>query len=137
MKTLVLFHSYTGKTKKLAAVKAAKLGADIEEITDVKRPSVIGAYAIGGFRAIRRKGTPIKPIQSQLDSYDKIILMSPVWASRPTPAINSAIACIPSGKRIELNMVSASGSTGKSAEGTKALIYGRGCEVTEYTDIKA
>jgi len=137
MKTLVLFHSYTGKTKELAAKKAAELGADIEEIKDVKRQSTIGAYTIGGFRAIRRKGTPIQPIQSQLDGYDKIILMSPVWASRPTPAINSAIGSIPSGKRIELIMVSASGSTGKSGEGTKAMIYGRGCEVTEYADIKA
>ena len=137
MKILILFHSYTGKTKVLAEKKAAELGADIEEIVDVKRQGTFAAYTVGGFRAIRRKKTPVLPIKAQLDSYDKIILMSPVWGNRPTPAVNSAIECIPSGKKVEIIMVSASGKTGGAVEGTKALIYGRGCEVTEYTDVKA
>ena len=137
MKTLILFHSYTGKTKRLAEKKAAELGADIEEIKDVKRPSLIAAYTIGCFRAMRHKKVPIQPIKVQLDSYNKIIIMSPVWASRPTPAVNSAIGLLPSGKKVELVMVSASGKTGKAAEGTKALIYGRGCEMTDYSDVKA
>ena len=37
MKTLILFYSYTGKTKALAEKKAAELGADIEEIADMKK----------------------------------------------------------------------------------------------------
>jgi flavodoxin len=137
MKTLILYHSYTGKTKALAEKKAAELGADIEEIKDIKRPSVLAAYVIGGYRAIRRKKVPIQPIKAQIDSYEKIILMSPVWASRTTPAVNSTIERIPSGKKVELVMVSESGKTGKAADGTKALIYGRGCEVMDYTDVKA
>jgi len=137
LKTLILFHSYTGKTKALAERKAAELGADIEEILDVKRPSMFSAAIIGGFRAISRKKTPIQPIKAQLDAYDKIILMSPVWGNRPTPAVNSAIEHIPSGRKVEIVMVSASGKTGKAADGTKALLYGRNCEVTDYTDVKA
>lgn len=137
MKTLVLFHSYTGKTKVLAEKKAAEFGADIEEIKDARRQSKPGAYTVGLFRAIGRKKSRIQPLQSKLDSYEKIIIMSPVWASHPTPAVNSAIECIPSGKKIEIVMVSASGKTEGAEDGTKALIYGRGCEVTEYTDIKA
>jgi NAD(P)H-dependent FMN reductase len=110
--------------------------AGIEEIVDVKRQSTFAAYTVGSLRAIRRKKTPIQPLKAQLDSYDKIILMSPVWGNRPTPAVNSAIECIPPGKKVEIIMVSASGKSGGAVNGTKALLYGRGCEVTDYTDVK-
>ncbi len=62
--------------------------------------------------------------------------MSPVWAGNPAPAFNSIIENLPSGKKIELVMVSAGSGTKKSAEGTKNLITAHGCEVTDYTDIK-
>ncbi|MCL2082705.1 MAG: NAD(P)H-dependent oxidoreductase [Oscillospiraceae bacterium] len=137
MKTLILFHSYTGKTKALAERKAAELMADIEEIKTVRRPSKFGAFVVGIPSSIGRKKAKIHPIKSSFDEYDKIVLMSPVWAGHTTPAVNSAIDCIPSGKRVEVIMVSSSGETDESADRIKALIYNRGCEVTDYTDVKA
>jgi len=136
MKTLILFYSFSGRTKKLAAKKAAETGADIEEIIETKKMSVLKAYICGAPRAMRRKKTEIQPIKSQLNNYEKIIIMAPVWASVPAPAFNNIIEQLPAGKKIELVMVSAASGTQKTAEATKKLITARGCEVTDYIDIR-
>jgi len=136
MKTLILFYSFSGRTRKLASQKASETGADIEEITETKKMSVLKAYISGAYKAMKRKKTEIQPIKSQLNNYEKIIIMSPVWAGNPAPAFNSIVEHLPSGKKIELVMISAGSGTKKSAEGTKNLIASRGCEVTDYADIK-
>ncbi|MDR2168114.1 MAG: hypothetical protein LBE35_09750 [Clostridiales bacterium] len=132
MKTLILYYSHSGKTQALARKRAEELGAEIEEIVEVKRPSV----AIGILRAIRRKKTPIAPLAADLGEFDKIIIMSPVWAGHPVSAINAAIALLPQGKQVEFVMNSAGGGTKKSAAGTKSLAVARGCEVVGYEDVK-
>ena len=131
MKTIVIYYSFSGNTKALAYKKAQELGADIEEIIEVKRPIM----PIGIHRAVNRVGTEIHPIESQLDDYDEIIIMSPVWAEHPVSAIYSLIDCLPKGKSVELVMVSGGGGTRISCEGTKALVVDRGCEVVRYTDV--
>jgi flavodoxin len=136
MKTLILFYSFSGSTRKLASQKAAETGADIEEITETKKMFVLKAYTVGAFRAMKRKKVDIHPIKSQLNNYEKIIIMIPVWASNPAPAFNSIVEQLPAGKKVELVMVSAGSGTKDTAEGTKNLITARGCEVTDYTDIR-
>ena len=137
MKTIILYYSFSGKTKALAIQKANELGAAIEEIIDVKKPSKLKALTAGIHKAVKRKKAEIQPLKSALADYDHIIIMVPVWASHPAPAFNNIIEHIPSGKKIELIMVSAGGGTKSSAEGTKALIAARGCELTGYADVKA
>jgi len=135
MKTIILYYSWSGKTKALAVKKAGEIGADIEEITEVKRPSGFGAFFVGAPKALKRKTVNIKPIVVDLKFYDQIIVMAPVWASYPAPAFNNIVEAIPSGKKVEIIMISASGGTKKSAEGTKKLFTDKGCEVAGYTDI--
>ena len=132
MKTIILYYSHSGNTKALAQKRVLELGADIEEIVEVRKPFL----AIGLCRAIMRKKTAIQPIKAQLDSFDRIIIMSPVWASRPVSAINSVMECLPGGKKVEFIMVSAGGGTRASVEKTKELVTMRGCEVTGYTDVQ-
>ncbi|MCL2705600.1 MAG: NAD(P)H-dependent oxidoreductase [Spirochaetaceae bacterium] len=136
MKTIILYYSFSGKTKALASQKANELKADIEEVTEINKLSTFKAYTVGAYKAIKRKKTEIQPIKSVLANYDKIIIMAPVWGGRPAPAFNNIIEQIPAGKKIELIMVSGGGGTKGSAEGTKAIFTARGCEVTGYTDIK-
>ena len=131
MKTVILYYSRSGNTKALALKKALELDADIEEIVEEKKPLLV----VGLYRALRRKKTAIRPIKALLDSFDKIIIMSPVWAAHPVSAINSVIECLPGGKKVELFMVSAGGGTRESVEKTKALITARACEVAGYTDV--
>jgi len=137
MKTLIIYYSYTGKTKILAVEKAGELNADIEEVTEIKKPSMFKAFFIGVPCALKRKKAKINPVKSEFSNYDKIIIMAPVWAGNPAPAFNNIIEYIPSGKKIELIMVSAGGGTKDSAEKTKALVTSRGCEVITYTDVNA
>ncbi|MCL2211971.1 MAG: hypothetical protein FWB95_08630 [Treponema sp.] len=135
MKTIILYYSWSGTTKALAVKKAGETGVDIEEVIEVKRQSGFGAFLVGAPNAIRRKKTKIKPISANLESYDQIIVMAPVWAFNPAPAFNNIVEAIPSGKKIEIILISASSGTKKSTEGTKKLFTDKGCEVTGYTDI--
>ena len=129
MKTLVVYYSYSGNTKALANKTAQELGADIEEINEIKSPSML----VGIHRAVNRIRTEIHPIKAQLDDYDKIIIMSPVWADYPVSAIYSFIDLLPKNKQIEFMLVSGGGGTVKSIEGTKALAMSRCCEVVDYS----
>ena len=135
MKTLILFYSFSGKTKALAEQKASELNASIEEVTEVKKPSMLGAFFSGVIKAVKRKKTAIKPIKADPANYDQIIVMAPVWASLPAPAFNNIIEHIPSGKKVEIIMVSESGKS--KSKGTIELLTARGCEVTGYSDTKA
>jgi len=62
--------------------------------------------------------------------------MAPVWAGKPAPAFNNIVEQIPSGKKIELVMVSGGGGTKSSSKGTIELFTARGCEVTGYEDVR-
>ncbi|MCL2548095.1 MAG: hypothetical protein FWE76_02890 [Symbiobacteriaceae bacterium] len=137
MKTLILFYSYSGNTRRIAQNKAEEIGADIEEISEVKKPSVLAAFTIGCYKAIRGLQSPIKPLKSRLSDYECIIIMSPIWAHHPVPAVYTAISRLPAGRKVELVMVSASSGSQNSAKKTMALVEARGCEVVAYTDLKA
>ena len=91
MKPLVVYYSLTGKTKLVAQVIAEALNAtllEIEERRPIPKPFV---YLSGGFAAITNRGSKINPIDVDLKQCEKIFIGSPIWASRPAPAINSFI----------------------------------------------
>jgi len=137
MKTIILYYSFSGRTKMLAVKKAFEINADIEEITEVKKPSMFTAFIPGVFRAIKRKKAKIKPIAADMANYDQITIMAPVWASHPAPAFNNIAEHIPSGKKIEIIMVSAGGGSKDSMKKTIKLFTDRGCEVVNYADVTA
>ena len=136
MKTVVVYYSYTGNTRKLAAKIAKKQGAVLVEVKEKKARTKIGAYVFGSFAAMRQKKSVIEPIKYDLNKFDKIIIAVPVWAGYPAPALNSIIALLPSDKNVELVLSSGSGDTSKSAEKTKALLSLRGVKTVIYTDVK-
>ena len=92
MKSLVAYYSLTGNTKLVAQVIAEALNATPVEITETKprrmKPLV---YLIGGFQATMNRGSKINPINIDLKQYERIFIGSPIWNSRPVPAINSFI----------------------------------------------
>jgi flavodoxin len=92
VKSLVVYYSLSGKTKLVAHAIAETLNATLEEITEIKprklRPLV---YLIGGFQATMNRGSRINPIGVDLKQYERIFVGSPIWNSRPAPAINSFI----------------------------------------------
>jgi len=92
MKALVVYYSLTGKTKLVSQVIAEALNAMLVEVKETK-PRKTGplTYVTGGYEAVMNRGSEINPIDVDLKQHETIFIGSPVWASRPAPAINSFI----------------------------------------------
>ena len=92
-KTLVLFYSYEGSTRKIAELIASSIDADIEEIKPVKEMKSKGfaKYVWGGRQAAMRTQPKLEPLNVNLDDYDTIFLGSPVWAFTYSPPIRSLL----------------------------------------------
>ncbi len=135
MGQIILFYSFTGKTRDLAIKKCEELGADKFEVKETKRRGVFNALLVGARQAMKHKTVPVEPIDIDLGAYEKIIIMMPIWAGFPAPAFNNVVALLPEGKQVELVMLSGSGVSKK--EKIIEQVRLRGCEVTAYSDVKA
>lgn len=136
MKTGIIYYSYTQNTKKWAENKAREIQADLIEIHTQKHRSTLNAYVCGSLASRRRKSEKIEPLTTDLSIYDKLIVAVPIWADFPAAPFNSIVSLLPRGKEVELVMVSGSGNSKASAEGSRSLIENAGCTVSGYTDIK-
>ena len=76
---LVVYYSRTGGTRKVAEYIAKQLGADIEEIIDMKKRSGIWGFLTGARDALRRKETEINEIKKDSSKYDLVIAGSPMF----------------------------------------------------------
>lgn len=91
MKTLIVYYSYTGNTKKIANAIKNNLNCDILEVTP-KIPfsndydEVVSEYQNN---SIKDKSIEINNIEIDLKEYDKIIIGSPVWWYTICPVITS------------------------------------------------
>ncbi|MDL2287891.1 NAD(P)H-dependent oxidoreductase [Oscillospiraceae bacterium OttesenSCG-928-F05] len=137
MKTLIIYYSYTGKTKKLAQHLADKEQTDMIELKDQKRPSTIGAYVAGSLSARRQKQAKLQPFKADFSAYEKIIVAMPVWAGFPAPAFNNIVALLPSGKQVEIIMTSGGGDSGDTQKRVRAMLSEKGCTLAGFQDVKA
>ncbi|NLT57555.1 MAG: hypothetical protein GXX99_01160 [Clostridiales bacterium] len=136
MKTLLVYYSYTGNSAQLAGQVAARTGADLCEIEAYYRPSVPRAYTRGAMAARRQQGWPIAPLAKQMENYDRILFMGPIWAGYPAPPLNSAIALLPAGKAVQVMLLAKSGK-GRCQEAVSEQIRQRGCTVELFQIIRA
>ena len=134
MKTLVLYYSYSGNTKNVAREAATVESADIAEIFDRSRPGKLRAYTAGIVASIRGKAWPIQPLGVDLSAYDRLIMLSPVWASNPTPAFNAALKLLPEGKTVAIKMISASGKS-ECKERVESVITSKGGTLESFEDV--
>jgi flavodoxin len=135
MKTLILFYSYSGKTKAIAEQLAAEKSADLAEIRDVKRPGTLKAYLAGCPAAIGGKAWPIQMLEVDMAGYDQLHLLSPVWAGNPPPAVTAVLEKLPAGKTVAVTMVSASGGS-NCRERVEAAIVAKGCTLAGWEDVR-
>jgi len=92
-KILVVYYSRTGNTKQVAELIAEKYHADIRRIEEIKKRKWLPATLFfGGYEAMNEKCSELKPMDFSLEGYDLIFVGSPVWASKPVPAVNSFVA---------------------------------------------
>lgn len=93
MKTLILYYSYGGNTKKIAEQIQASIEADIAEIKTVE--PYVGSYDdvvdLGKIQIDEGYMPEIKPLEIDFDEYDKILLGTPVWWYTYAPAIKTCL----------------------------------------------
>ena len=126
MKTAVIYYSYEGNSALVADIIKAALNADVFEIKtqDTKKRDGFAKYAWGGSQVVMHKKPKLRPLSVDLDSYDLIILGTPVWAWSPSPAIVSFITERKiSGKKLAL-FCCHGGGPGKTLQKLKALLPG-------------
>lgn len=89
MKTLIVYYTRTGNTRRCAELLAKETGADVEEIVDNTRRDGIFGYMKSGFQAAMRITVKIEQTKKEPKDYDMVILCTPVWANNITPAIRT------------------------------------------------
>ena len=89
MKSLVVYYSRSGNTKFVAQKVAEKIGADIEEVIDRKNRRGWIGWLTAGRDATQDKETQIEETRFLPNNYDLIVVGTPIWNGRPTPAIRT------------------------------------------------
>lgn len=103
MKTLVVYYSRTGNTKFVAEEVTAELGADMEEIIDLKNREGKLGWLSSSRDATGNRQTKIEETKKDPKDYDLIVIGTPVWAWSPSSAIRSYVATHDlSGKNVAL-----------------------------------
>lgn len=97
MKTLILYYSQAvGNTERIANMMQEKLNADMEKIDTIK--PYTGTYqeiSDQGHEEVNRGYKPeIKPINSNIDMYDRIVIATPTWWYTMAPAILTLLSNI-------------------------------------------
>jgi flavodoxin len=105
MKTRIIYYSYSGITRGIAEKIQKSCGGDLVEVKSKENYSAITAYTLGCYRAMKEECDPIEPETIDVSASDLIVIGTPVWAFKATPAINAAIAAL------------------KGCDGKKAVIF--------------
>jgi len=91
MNCLIAYYTRTGNTEKVAKKIAEKFDADLEKIIDMKKRTGIIGWIRAGYDAIKENLTEIEPIKKDPHNYDLVVLGTPIWAGRATPAIKTYV----------------------------------------------
>lgn len=94
MKTCIIYHSYSGNTRGVAEKVHAACGGELIEVISKEYSSSITAYTLGCYRAMKGMCDPIEPAVIDVAADDVIVIGTPVWAARATPAVNAAVAAL-------------------------------------------
>ncbi|MBE7070319.1 MAG: hypothetical protein E7386_07435 [Ruminococcaceae bacterium] len=91
MKRLIVYYSLSGNTEEAAKKIAKELGADLLKLETVKAmpKSFAAQIMVGGGQVAFNHIPKLKPFGVDPDSYDEIILGSPIWNSKGVPAVNA------------------------------------------------
>ncbi len=89
MKNLIIYYSRTGNTRKIAETLAKMADWDIEEVQDDKNRLGALGYLLAGRDATLRKIVQLKPLKSNLATYDLVVVGTPVWSFNISAPIRS------------------------------------------------
>lgn len=84
---LMVYYSRTNNTKEVSELIAEEVGGEFLEIKDKKSRTGPIAYVLGAVESFMGKKTNIEYEKRDLTQYDTVYLGTPVWASKPAPAM--------------------------------------------------
>ncbi|MBD3314109.1 hypothetical protein GF345_06720 [Candidatus Woesearchaeota archaeon] len=79
MKSLVVFYSRTGTTRKVAEDIAEALNADTEEIIPERDRKGVMGYLVSGKEATQKKAAEIKKTEKDPSKYGLVVIGTPIW----------------------------------------------------------
>ena len=136
-KALVVYYSRTGNTKAIAESVREVLGADIQEIKDMKDRSGFFGYIGGMIDSKKNPITEISPKEVNIRDYDLIVIGSPGWGVKLTPAINTFIDRTDfTGKKVILFGVASARMQQKTLDEYSKVITSKGGKVIDTFIIK-
>ena len=117
MKKLLIYYSLSGNGD-FVAEQYKEQGYDIRKVETVKGLPKVFFFAMlsGGFQAGINKKAKLKEFDYDISNYDEVVIGSPIWNVRFTPAINTILANLKINNQ-KLSFVFYAGS----GEGKKAL----------------
>ena len=92
MKTLIVYYSRTGTTRRVAKELKAQRGADMEEITEPKGRSGPLGWLRSGKEASSGAIVPINPPKADPSTYELVVVGTPIWAWTVSSPVRSYLA---------------------------------------------
>lgn len=93
MSNVVVYYSWSGNCKVASELISERINGSILELLEAKKTSRgFFGFMKGGFQAVFRKKVELKgnPFE-EVSQYEKIYLVSPIWASNLVPAMRTFI----------------------------------------------
>lgn len=91
MKTLVVYYSRTGNTRKLAEMLKDTLKCNVEEIIDTQKRSGVLGFLRSGREARNRGVTVLEDIKNDPADFDLLIIGTPIWGGTISTPVRTYI----------------------------------------------
>jgi flavodoxin len=91
-RTLVVYYSRSGTTRKVAEALTQMLGGDIDEIIETRGRSGVFGYLRSVIEARRQRPSHIAPERHDPSAYDLVIIGTPVWAWSVSSPVRAYLA---------------------------------------------
>lgn len=92
MRCLVVYHSLSGTTRKVAEHAARSLGADLAEVRATRYRQGILGFMRAGRDSWTGRLPPIEVNGAPPDGYDFVLVMGPLWVSHASTPIRAYLA---------------------------------------------
>jgi len=138
MRSCIIYHSYTGITRSIAEIIQASCGGDLIEVKPRQKYTTLTAYTAGCLRARNEERDPVDPEIIDVSSCDLLVIGTPVWVWKPTPATNAGIAALKGceGKQAII-FATCGGQPGETLSIMKSALEAKGVKVVrEFTFTK-
>jgi flavodoxin len=91
MKSLIVYYSRSGKTKKLSESISKEINCNLEEIVSKRGRNGTLGFLISGYEASRKKLAKIGDMKNDPSIYDLVIIGTPIWAGRMSSPVRTYI----------------------------------------------